>query len=261
MNTHNKFKKTLLTKSISLLLSSAVIMPTIAQESLVNDGTEVISVTGIRGSLLRAMDLKRDSEGVVDAISSEDIGKFPSTNLAESLQRIPGVSIDRVNGEGSQITVRGFGADFNQVTLNGRTMPTANVPIVGAGSSGSASGASGRAFDFSNLSSDGVQILEVFKTGRADISSGGIGATVNVVTRRPLGTSGMQASISAKAIHDTSVDRGSSVTPEIGGTFSWANEENTFGIGFFGGMSNRDSAAAGATSSSWNVIPYSEFLG
>ena len=113
MNTHNKFKKTLLTKSISLLLSSAVIMPTIAQESLVNDGTEVISVTGIRGSLLRAMDLKRDSEGVVDAISSEDIGKFPSTNLAESLQRIPGVSIDRVNGEGSQITVRGFGADFN----------------------------------------------------------------------------------------------------------------------------------------------------
>lgn len=261
MNTHNKFKKTLLTKSISLLLSSAVIMPSIAQESPANDGTEVISVTGIRGSLLKAMDLKRDSEGVVDAISSEDIGKFPSTNLAESLQRIPGVSIDRVNGEGSQITVRGFGADFNQVTLNGRTMPTANVPIVGAGSSGSASGASGRAFDFSNLSSDGVQILEVFKTGRADISSGGIGATVNVVTRRPLGTSGMQASISAKAIHDTSVDRGSSVTPEIGATFSWANEDNTFGIGFFGGMSNRDSAAAGATSSSWNVIPYSEFLG
>lgn len=261
MNPHNKFKKSLLTKSISLLLSSSVIMPTIAQETPTKEGLEVISVTGIRGSLFNSMNLKRDSEGVVDAISSEDIGKFPSTNLAESLQRIPGVSIDRVNGEGSQITVRGFGADFNQVTLNGRTMPTANVPIVGAGSSGSASGASGRAFDFSNLSSDGVQILEVFKTGRADISSGGIGATVNVVTRRPLGTSGMQGSISAKAIHDTSVDGGSSITPEIGGSFSWANEENTFGIGFFGGISNRDSAAAGATSSSWNVIPYSEFLG
>ncbi|ARD45973.1 TonB-dependent receptor [Colwellia sp. PAMC 21821] len=261
MNPHNKFKKSLLTKSISLLLSSSVIMPSIAQETPTKEGLEVISVTGIRGSLFNSMNLKRDSEGVVDAISSEDIGKFPSTNLAESLQRIPGVSIDRVNGEGSQITVRGFGADFNQVTLNGRTMPTANVPIVGAGSSGSASGASGRAFDFSNLSSDGVQILEVFKTGRADISSGGIGATVNVVTRRPLGTSGVQGSISAKAIHDTSVDGGSSITPEIGGSFSWANEENTFGIGFFGGISNRDSAAAGATSSSWNVIPYSEFLG
>ncbi|MBU2879918.1 MULTISPECIES: TonB-dependent receptor [Aliiglaciecola] len=261
MNTHNKFKKSVLTKSISLLLTSSVIMPTIAQESPPNDGTEVIAVTGIRGSLFNSMNLKRDSEGVVDAISSEDIGKFPSTNLAESLQRIPGVSIDRVNGEGSQVTVRGFGADFNQVTLNGRTMPTANVPIVGAGSSGSASGASGRAFDFSNLSSDGVQILEVFKTGRADISSGGIGATVNVVTRRPLGTAGLQGSISAKAIHDTSVDGGSSITPEIGGSFSWANEDNTFGIGFFGGISNRDSAAAGATSSSWNVIPYSEFLG
>ncbi len=87
-------------------------------------------VTGIRGSLERAMDIKRDSAGVVDAISAEDMGKFPDTNLAESLQRNTGVSINRVNGEGSEVTVRGFGGGFNLVTLNGRQMPSANVGTI-----------------------------------------------------------------------------------------------------------------------------------
>ena len=70
-------------------------------------------MTGIRASLREAIDIKRNGQGVVDAISSEDIGKFPDTNLAESLQRITGVSIDRRNGEGSTVTVRGFGAQYN----------------------------------------------------------------------------------------------------------------------------------------------------
>ena len=66
------------------------------------------------------MDVKRSSAGVVDAISAEDIGDFPDTNLAESLQRITGVSIDRSGGEGQLITVRGFGPQFNTVLVNGR---------------------------------------------------------------------------------------------------------------------------------------------
>src|SRR3546814_16968042 len=83
-------------------------------------------LTGIRASLAASADIKRNAQGVVDAISAEDIGKFPDTNLAESLQRITGVSIDRSNGEGSLVTVRGFGPEFNLVTLNGRQMPTAD---------------------------------------------------------------------------------------------------------------------------------------
>src|SRR5690606_284679 len=106
---------------------------------------EEVVVTGIRASLERAMDIKRESPGVVDAISSEDIGKFPDTNLAESLQRITGVSISRVNGEGSQITVRGFGGDNNMVTLNGRQLPGGGV--FGGGAAGQIGGAA-RAFDF-----------------------------------------------------------------------------------------------------------------
>lgn len=87
---------------------------------------EVIEIRGIRGALGRAMDAKREAGGVVDSISAEDIGKFPDTNLAESLQRISGVSIDRSGGEGQLITVRGFGPQFNTVLVNGRQIASEN---------------------------------------------------------------------------------------------------------------------------------------
>ncbi|NIJ19053.1 TonB-dependent receptor [Sphingomonas naasensis] len=223
---------------------------------------EDVVITGIRASLDRAIDIKRNSSGVVDAISAEDIGKFPDTNLAESLQRIPGVSINRVNGEGSEVTARGFGAAFNLVTLNGRTMPAANVVAVGGDQSVDFGRATSRAFDFSNLASEGVSRLEVYKTGRAAIPSGGIGATVNVVTRRPLdgSESGIRGSIGAKAVIDSSVDRGNKVTPEVSGLLSWSNELDTVGVSLFGSYQRRDSAAASATSNAWNIMRGSTFL-
>src|SRR3712207_3282524 len=82
--------------------------PDQAADAAPTEGEDIV-VTGIRASLREAVDIKRNAQGVVDAISAEDIGKFPDTNLAESLQRITGVSIDRSNGEGSTVTVRGFG--------------------------------------------------------------------------------------------------------------------------------------------------------
>jgi len=121
-----------------------------------------IVVTGIRASLRASADIKRDGQGIVDAISAEDIGKFPDTNLAESLQRITGVSIDRSNGEGSFVTVRGLGPEYNLVVLNGRQLPTATI--------GDGNGApSSRAFDFANLASEGIAALEVYKSGRATV--------------------------------------------------------------------------------------------
>ena len=117
------FYKTRLATSISVLLGASVLAPAVAQEVSDSD-VEVINVTGIRGSMLKSLDVKRSSTGIVDAINAEDIGKFPDTNLAESLQRISGVAIDRNNGEGSQVTVRGFGPTRNLVTLNGRQLPT-----------------------------------------------------------------------------------------------------------------------------------------
>ncbi|MBO9713737.1 TonB-dependent receptor [Sphingomonas sp.] len=230
-----------------------------------SQGEEIV-VTGIRASLNAAMDIKRDSNGVVDAISAEDIGKFPDTNLAESLQRIPGVSINRTNGEGSLITVRGFGPTYNMVTLNGRQLATSTIQVVGGDENADGAQGTSRSFDFSNLASEGVKTLEVYKTGRAAVPSGGIGATINVVTRRPLDSkeSGFSGSIGAKAVYDTSVngclDCGSKVTPEASGVLNWADPSGTFGVALFGSYQKRNYTSISATSNDWNIMPYSTFV-
>src|SRR5215216_3389138 len=109
-------------RALFTIVGGAVLInPVFAQEQAGEELEEVV-VTGLRSSLLQSMGIKRDSMGVVAAMTAEDIGKFPDTNLAESLQRISGVSIDRQNGDGSQVTVRGFGPTFNLVTLNGRQL-------------------------------------------------------------------------------------------------------------------------------------------
>ncbi|WP_081987882.1 TonB-dependent receptor [Sphingomonas sp. 37zxx] len=222
-----------------------------------------IVVTGVRASLQRAIDIKRNSSGVVDAISAEDIGKFPDTNLAESLQRVTGVSINRANGEGSQVAVRGFSGSFNLVTINGRQMPASNVDT--SAGNGFARG-TGRSFDFQNLASEGVSTLEVYKTGRAAIPSGGIGAAINIVTRRPLESreTGVNGSIGAKALYDTSVDidegAGSRITPELSGLLNYANEDRTFGAAIFGSYQLRDSASVQSNPNYWNIVPTSTFF-
>lgn len=149
---------------------------------------ELILVKGIRGSMQRTMDIKQASEGVVDAISAEQIGKFPDQNLAESLQRITGVSIDRSEGEGQFVTVRGFGPQFNTVLLNNRKLATDNL---------------GREFSFDTLPSELVSAVSVYKTFSADQTSGGIGSTINIKTARPLSKRGFNVAGSISLLHDT----------------------------------------------------------
>jgi TonB-dependent receptor len=239
--------------------------PVLAQQTS-NTTVDEIVITGIRASLERSIEIKRTNSGVVDAISAEDIGKFPDTNLAESLQRITGVSIDRTNGEGSQVTVRGFGGGFNLVTLNGRTMPTANVATVGGDQSSDTAGGTSRSFDFSNLASEGVTTLEVYKTGRAAIPSGGIGATINVKTRHPLDAreSGLSGSIGVKGVYDQSMDKkvddfGHKITPEVSGLLNWTDDDKKFGVALFGAYQKRDFTSRSVTSNDWNIRTFAEF--
>lgn len=204
------------------------------------ENIEVIQVTGIRGSLVRSMDVKRGSEGIVDAINAEDIGKFPDSNLAESLQRISGVSIDRQNGEGSRVSVRGFGADQNLVLLNGRQMP------VTTGS---------RSFDFANIASEAISAVEVEKTAKAENPTGGIGATINVLTHRPLSSPGMKATFGAKAVDDSSTDKGST-TPELSGLYSNTFADDKFGISISGSYQERESGNQQAqVGTGWRSFP------
>ncbi|UUY00372.1 TonB-dependent receptor [Sphingomonas sp. J315] len=226
--------------------------PAFAQDSdaaaPTDEGEEVV-ITGIRASLETSMNIKRDAQGVVDAISAEDIGKFPDTNLAESLQRITGVSIDRSNGEGSTVTVRGFGPEFNLVTLNGRQMPTSTL---GDG----ASPPSSRSFDFANLAAEGIAGVEVYKTGRASIASGGIGSSINIKTPRPLDNPGLRGSIAVKGVLDTSYNQGDEITPEVSGIFSTTFMDDKVGILLAGSYQRRK-----ASNNSYNTDWRDGYLG
>lgn len=236
--------KNKISMSVLLALSSSILWTNNAMAQQQNENTEadsepeieVIEVQGLRGSMIRAMDLKRDASGVMDVISAEEMGKFPDTNLAESLGRITGVSVSRSNGEGSEITVRGFGPEFNLVTLNGRQMP-------GTGFS--------RSFAFENLSSEGVSALEIQKSARADTPTGGLGATVNIVSTKPLSNPGTQASFMAKGIYDESNVKYDDITPEIAGVLSSTLFDDTFGVSLSFSHQRRDFQKQQANIQGW----------
>jgi TonB-dependent receptor len=173
MNSTSKLKATV----SCLAMVFAGLQPAAAQTN--GDAIETVVVTGIRQSLQQNLDIKRDSGGLVDAITMEDIGKFPDANLAAAMMRIPGITVTRAStvgfgmtstGQATQITARGFGPAFNATLFDGRYIPSAS---------------GGRSFDFSVISSDLVQELDVLKTPDASLSSGGIGATINVKYPKP----------------------------------------------------------------------------
>lgn len=170
---------------------------------------EFIEVRGIRASVMRALDVKYNQFGVIDTIQSEEIGKFPDLNLAESLQRITGVSIDRSEGEGQFVTVRGFGPEFNTVFVNGRKLPTDNL---------------GREFSFDTLPSELVSGVSVNKTVNASDITGGIGSTINIETARPRRNDGFNISGHVKALYDTNSRE---TSPQLAVVAS--NSNNVFG--------------------------------
>jgi TonB-dependent receptor len=139
-----------------------------------------IVVTGYRAALQSAISTKRESVVQVDAINAEDIADFPDTNLAESLQRLPGVSIDRDNGEGRGITVRGLGGDFNRTRLNGLEA----LATAGSNDAGTSPNRS-RSFDYNTFASELFSSLKVQKTPSAETDEGSLGATIDLQTGRP----------------------------------------------------------------------------
>ena len=208
-----RFKSRLfLGASLSVVLSTQAM----AQTSTGNvDGTESsddIVVTGIRGSLSNSAAIKRNSDSIVDAISTEDLGKFPDSNVAESLQRIPGVAIDRSNGEGRFVTVRGFGPAFNTVLVNGRTFASDNQ---------------GREFSFDLLAAELISGAEVYKSSQARLQDGGIGATLNIKTPRPLELGGFKAVFSAKGQYEKNSDK---IAPQLFGLVSDTFADGTLGL-------------------------------
>src|SRR6202046_1504934 len=159
----------------SMLSLTAVSMPSFAADAAASSSDELgeIVVTGLRASLQKSLDIKRDSDGIVDAISSEDIGKFPDSNLATAMERIPGVTVSRQSvsltgtggtssaGGSQQVTVRGFGPQFNETLFDGRQVPTAI-------------GNASRGFDFGSVGSEFVSQVDALNTPAAALSAGAI---------------------------------------------------------------------------------------
>lgn len=204
-----RFKTGCAVAALMLALPAAAL----AQDAETGDQVDEVIVTGIRASLARAIDVKRNADVIVDSIASEDLGKFPDSNVAESLQRITGVSIDRSGGEGQFVTVRGFGPQFNTVLVNGRSIATENA---------------GRSFSFDLLAAELISGADVYKSSNAGIQDGGIGSTINVKTARPFDIGDQRVILSGKLNYE---DLSEETAGDVFGLYS-----NTFADDRFGAL-------------------------
>jgi TonB-dependent receptor len=207
--------------SVASAIALVIATPAMAQDAPDEAGSSsdakpenTIIVSGIRGSLQRNLDAKRDAPGVVDVISSEEIGKFPDSNVAASLQRLPGVSIQRdgMRGEANGVTIRGFGGDFNETLVDGRRLSTAT---------------GGRSIDFSTVGADFIGSLSVYKTPDVAVGSNSIGATINIEYPRPLSRPGFHIAATASASYQEGSGK---IVPAGGLLISDTFADDTFGI-------------------------------
>lgn len=211
------------------------------QQAADGDVADIV-VTGFRQSLGAAINLKRQSVGSVDAIVAEDIAKFPDQNLAESLQRIPGISIQRDGGEGRAITVRGLGAQFTRVRVNGlETVAT---------STDGASANRDRAFDFNVFASELFSSLVVHKTAEASLDEGSLGAVVDLNTGNPLaGKEGFTFVGSATGSYN---DLSKKWGPRLAGLLSWKSPDGQWGVSLSAAYSKLDTLQMGNNTVRWS---------
>ena len=188
-----------------------------------------IIITGIRAGLDRAIAIKRESDTIVDAISAEDVGKFPDVNVAESVQRITGVQINRVRGEGREVNIRGLPSNFTEVTINGRQLPNANGDSAGS-----------RTFDLSVLAPEFIRTLSVYKESTADLTEGGLSGTVDVHTPHPFD---IGKRLIAGSIQGEYESNSHQVSPTASAFFSDTFADNRLGISLgFSYMERRPSS-------------------
>lgn len=230
---HATLRQTVLAALIADLLFSLSAQAQTTDQTADTGPTVVVS--GIRASLSSSLNTKRMQDGVVDAVSAEDAGKFPDTNIAESLQRVTGVQIQRNGGEGRYISVRGLGPEFNNVLVNGRTLT---------------SDTGGREFSFDLLSSDLISKALVYKTSQPFLPEGGIGSTVDIQTSRPLsGKVGHTSVVNVSESYDSNSEK---KTPNISGMYSFANAERNFGVTTSLSYTDRASKQNKAITDAWN---------
>lgn len=184
------------------------------KKAVAGEKIEVIEVRGILSSMSENLLNKRASDSVVDVITAEDIGKFPDKNVADSLQRVPGVVIQRDGGEGATVSIRGLSSDLTLSQLNGNFIA-------------SSPGEPSRSFSYALLPSTMIERLEVFKSSEARLDEGGIGGTVIMHSRKPLS---MDQSSGVLNVEYSNADITDKNEPQYSGIYSWKNDAETFGM-------------------------------
>ena len=200
------------------------------QSDEVQPVTEEITVVGIAESLQEAVKIKRESTAIVDAIAAKDVDKLPDKNLAEAVQRVPGVVINREFGEGERVSLRGVAPNLVHTTVNGHNVAVADWFVL-------EQLAATRSFNYLLLPSELIGLLTVYKSPQADLDEGGIGGTIDVKTRKPLDLKPLAISGSLQAAY---TQNSSSTDPNVSALVSWKNAANNFGVLFSGVWDKRD---------------------
>lgn len=200
------------------------------------DEAQDIVVTGYRQSIEQSLSQKREANAFVDVITAEDVGKFPDKNVADALQRVPGVIIERDGGEGSRVSIRGLSSDLTLTQLNGNF-------IASAGNDPS------RSFDYLLLPANLIGSVEVFKSPEARLDEGGVGGVIINRTRKPFDLQPFSGNI---AVEGTYSDVTKKVEPQISGLLSWRNEDKTFGVLLGATYQVRTNRTLGANTESWH---------
>lgn len=240
MNRRSRISARELVAPITTALALTITEPVLAADE--PRDIEEIVVTGYRQSLAESLDLKRENAGAVDAIFAEDIADFPDLNLAESVQRIPGVAIDRVGGEGQQISIRGLSPEFSRVRINGMEALTTTSATDAVGTN------RGRAFDFNVFASELFNRITVRKTSSAQIDEGSLGATIELNTARPFDYDGTTFVTSYQQGYS---DFSEEFDPRVAGLFSISNDNRTFGALVSVAYSERNTREEGSQSGGW----------
>ncbi|WP_440904529.1 TonB-dependent receptor [Catenovulum sp. SX2] len=234
-------------KIFSSMLLTGALMPlgAIAADAGAEEEAEVIKVTGFRSSLNAALMTKRDAVGSKDVILAEDIGKFPDLNVADSLSRVPGISVEEDGGEGRQITIRGLGSRFVKTTIN--DMESASA---GAGTDAGGGSNTSRAFDFNTFASELFTQVEVDKSTSAALEDGGIGGNVNLQSARPFQYQGTKVAYNLNARYN---DIAGETTPRVSFMASH-NWDNKFGVLASVAYNEGVVQSEGATTVRWAVL-------
>jgi len=213
-----------LSAAITFALAAAAFVPAtvFAQQAAAAGETpsattlDSVQVTGYRYAIEKSLQQKRDANAVVEVITAEDVGKFPDKNVADSLQRVPGVVITRDGGEGKSVSVRGLDPDLTLTQLNGNYIATSET-----------NDEASRSFNYTLLPSNMLSSAELFKSPEARIDEGGIGGTVILHTRRPLE---MESNSGYVTLEGTSSDNSRDVDPQASALYSWHSDDERFGV-------------------------------